>query len=148
MRASTATDCGADKCTKRPSRQTKTPTEGRDQGCTTVEEHVRAARCHRLRRSAQLDMAALPSRWLQLTDIRQLIISTAPPPITTTLAATLVAYRTYNAAEEPLLDSRMLNGVLIMVLVTSILGPVLTQRFAPRMLEERPNTQSVAGARA
>jgi hypothetical protein len=29
----------------------------------------------------------------------------------------------------------MLNGVLIMVLVTAILGPVLTQRFAPRMLE-------------
>jgi hypothetical protein len=26
------------------------------------------------------------------------------------------------------------NGVLIMVLVTSVLGPVLTQRFAPRML--------------
>jgi len=28
----------------------------------------------------------------------------------------------------------MLNGVLIMVLVTSILGPVLTQHFAARML--------------
>ena len=38
-----------------------------------------------------------------------------------------------------LLDSRMLNGVLIMVLVTSILGPVLTQRFAPRMLEPAPD---------
>jgi hypothetical protein len=32
----------------------------------------------------------------------------------------------------------MLNGVLIMALVTSILGPVLTQHFAPRMLETTP----------
>jgi Kef-type K+ transport system membrane component KefB len=51
------------------------------------------------------------------------------------VAATLVAYRTFDAARHPLLDSRMLNGVLIIVLVTSVLGPVLTQRFAPRMLE-------------
>ena len=35
--------------------------------------------------------------------------------------------------------------VLIMVLVTAILGPVLTQRFAPRMLElaqDRPASES------
>jgi hypothetical protein len=31
----------------------------------------------------------------------------------------------------------MLNGVLIMVVVTAILGPVLTQRFAPGMVESR-----------
>jgi hypothetical protein len=30
----------------------------------------------------------------------------------------------------------MLNAVLIMVLVTAILGPILTQHYAPRMLEE------------
>jgi Kef-type K+ transport system membrane component KefB len=60
------------------------------------------------------------------------------PQVAATLAATLVAYRTFNAAGEPLLDGRMLNGVLIMVLVTSILGPVLTQRFAPHMLESAP----------
>jgi Kef-type K+ transport system membrane component KefB len=46
----------------------------------------------------------------------------------------LVAYKTINAAGQPLLDSRMLNAVLIMVLVTAILGPILTQHFAPRML--------------
>jgi hypothetical protein len=33
----------------------------------------------------------------------------------------------------------MLNGVLIMVLLTSILGPVLTRRFAPRMLASAPD---------
>ena len=50
------------------------------------------------------------------------------------IAATLVAYRTFNAAGQPLIDSRMLNAVLMMVLFSAILGPVLTQRFAPRML--------------
>lgn len=54
------------------------------------------------------------------------------------VAATLVAYRTRNAAGQPLLDGRMFNGVLIMVLVTSIVGPVLTQRFASRMQEPAP----------
>jgi Kef-type K+ transport system membrane component KefB len=66
---------------------------------------------------------------------RKTMWSLTLPQVAATLAATLVAYRTFNAAGKPLLDSRMLNGVLIMVLVTAILGPVLTQRFAPRMLE-------------
>jgi len=65
---------------------------------------------------------------------RQTVWSLTLPQVAATLAATLVAYKTLNALGQPLLDSRMLNGVLIMVLVTAILGPVLTQRFAPRML--------------
>ena len=63
------------------------------------------------------------------------------PQVAATLAATLVAYRTFSVAGQPLLDSRMLNGILIMVLFTSILGPVLTEHFALRMLElDRPVT--------
>jgi Kef-type K+ transport system membrane component KefB len=67
---------------------------------------------------------------------RKTMWSLTLPRVAATLAATLVAYRTVNAAHQPLLDSRMLNGVLIMVLVTAILGPVLTQRFAPRLAAE------------
>jgi Kef-type K+ transport system membrane component KefB len=77
---------------------------------------------------------------------RKTMWSLTLPQVAATLAATLVAYRTYNAAGAPLLDSRMLNGVLIMVLVTSILGPVLTQRFAPRMLEELPDSPTPKGS--
>jgi hypothetical protein len=33
------------------------------------------------------------------------------------------------------IDDRMLHVVLVMMLVTATLGPVLTQHFAPRMLE-------------
>jgi hypothetical protein len=49
------------------------------------------------------------------------------------VAATL---DTVNADGQRMLDERMLNTVLILMLVTSILGPVLTERFAPRMLDE------------
>ena len=58
------------------------------------------------------------------------------PQVAATLAATLVGYDTRNAAGERLLDSKMLNAVLVLMLVTSILGPILTERFAPRMLAQ------------
>ena len=82
---------------------------------------------------------------------RKTMWSLTLPQVAATLAATLVAYRTFNAAGQPLLDSRMLNAVLIMVLVTAIVGPVLTQRFAPRMVEAAPDrsppTSSARSAR-
>jgi hypothetical protein len=40
-----------------------------------------------------------------------------------------------NAAGQPLLDSTTLNAVLVLMLVTSTLGPVLTERLAPHMIE-------------
>lgn len=70
------------------------------------------------------------------TAARRTMWSLTLPQVAATLAATLVAYKTINAAGEPLLDDRMLNAVLIMVLVTAILGPVLTQFYAPRMVAE------------
>jgi Kef-type K+ transport system membrane component KefB len=79
---------------------------------------------------------------------RKTMWSLTLPQVAATLAATLVAYRTFNAAGQPLIDSRMLNAVLIMVLVTAILGPVLTQRFAPGMLETTPDRAASANISA
>jgi Kef-type K+ transport system membrane component KefB len=59
------------------------------------------------------------------------------PQVAATLAATLVAYHTVDSSGRPLLDDTMLNAVLVLMLATSILGPVLTERFAPRMLEKK-----------
>jgi Kef-type K+ transport system membrane component KefB len=68
------------------------------------------------------------------------------PQVAATLAATLVAYHTVNASGQRLLDERMLNAVLVLMLATSILGPVLTERFAPRMLDtEKEHSGVVAG---
>lgn len=58
------------------------------------------------------------------------------PQVAATLAATLVAYDTFNPAGQRMIDSRLLNVVLVLVLTTSILGPVLTEHFAPRMLAD------------
>jgi len=79
---------------------------------------------------------------------RKTMWSLTLPQVAATLAATLVAYRTFNAAHQPLLDSRMLNAVLIMVLVTAILGPMLTQRFAPRLFAEHSDDGIVTKAGA
>jgi Kef-type K+ transport system membrane component KefB len=57
------------------------------------------------------------------------------PQVAATLAATTVAYKTRNPAGQRMLDDAMLNAVLVMMLATSILGPLLTERFAPRMLD-------------
>jgi Kef-type K+ transport system membrane component KefB len=56
------------------------------------------------------------------------------PQVAATLAATLVAYDTLGAGGQRLLDNHVLNAVLVLTLTTSILGPVLTERFASRLV--------------
>jgi len=58
------------------------------------------------------------------------------PQVAATLAATLVGYNTLNAAGMRLLDEKMFNTVLVLLVVTSILGPALTQLLAPRIVDE------------
>jgi Kef-type K+ transport system membrane component KefB len=66
------------------------------------------------------------------------------PQVAATLAATLVAHDTLDATGQRLLDDRMLNVVLVLVLVTAILGPVLTERFAARMLNHQARARAAA----
>jgi Kef-type K+ transport system membrane component KefB len=63
------------------------------------------------------------------------------PQVAATLAATLVAHETLGAAGQRLLDDRMLNVVLVLVFVTSVLGPVLTERFAARLTASTPRAE-------
>jgi Kef-type K+ transport system membrane component KefB len=58
------------------------------------------------------------------------------PQVAATLAATLVAYDTFDPTGQRLIDGRLLNVVLVLMLTTSILGPVLTEHFTPRMVPE------------
>jgi Kef-type K+ transport system membrane component KefB len=69
------------------------------------------------------------------------------PQVAATLAAALVAFDTFNSAGQRLVDERLLNVVLVVVLVTSILGPVLTEHFAPRMVPS-PSSKQVPEKRA
>jgi Kef-type K+ transport system membrane component KefB len=55
------------------------------------------------------------------------------PQVAATLAAALVAHSTFDAAGQPLLNRDELNAILVLVLLTAVLGPLLTARFARRM---------------
>jgi Kef-type K+ transport system membrane component KefB len=66
---------------------------------------------------------------------RMTMCSLTLPQVAATLAAALVAFNTRNPAGQQLVDSRLLNVVLLLMLTTSILGPVLTEHFAPRLLD-------------
>ncbi|MEA5512794.1 cation:proton antiporter, partial [Nodularia sp. UHCC 0506] len=52
------------------------------------------------------------------------------PQVAATLAAALVAYQTLNPAGERLISEGVLNSVIVLMLVTSIMGPLITSRFA------------------
>ncbi|HZI42614.1 MAG TPA: cation:proton antiporter [Gemmatimonadaceae bacterium] len=67
-------------------------------------------------------------------DERLTIWSLTLPQVAATLAATLVAFDTFDASHQRLIDSGMLNVVLTLMLFTSIVGPILTERFAPRLV--------------
>jgi hypothetical protein len=55
------------------------------------------------------------------------------PQVAATLAAALVAYNTMNAAGERLIGEPVLNAVIVLLVVTSVLGPILTETFARQL---------------
>jgi Kef-type K+ transport system membrane component KefB len=67
---------------------------------------------------------------------RETMASLTLPQVAATLAATLVGFNTLNPSGQRLISADLLNVVLVLVLVTAILGPVLTALFAPLMRAE------------
>ena len=57
------------------------------------------------------------------------------PQVAATLAAATVAYRAASPDGSTLIDEKMLNTVVVLVIASSILGPVLTRRFGVRVSE-------------
>ncbi|WP_013324861.1 cation:proton antiporter [Gloeothece verrucosa] len=55
------------------------------------------------------------------------------PQVAATLAAALVAYETVNTRGERLINESVLSTIIVLMLVTSILGPVLTDKFARKL---------------
>jgi Kef-type K+ transport system membrane component KefB len=67
---------------------------------------------------------------------RMTVWSLTLPQVAATLAATLVGFSTVDPAGRRLIDERVLNSVFVLMLSTSILGPVLTQYYTPLMLRQ------------
>lgn len=64
------------------------------------------------------------------------------PQVAATLAATLVGYDTLNAAGERLLAEEIFNAVLVLLVVTSLLGPILTELYTPAMIKEEARAKA------
>jgi Kef-type K+ transport system membrane component KefB len=73
-----------------------------------------------------------------------LIWSLSIPQVAATLAPALVAYQTRNAAGARLIDEDVLHAMLVLVVVTSTLGPLLTEYFGRRRLAERTAANGAA----
>ena len=66
------------------------------------------------------------------------------PQVAATLAATLVGYETLNEAGVRLLDEKMLNAALVLLVVTSILGPLMTELFTPGLIKQEAGVKAAA----
>jgi Kef-type K+ transport system membrane component KefB len=64
------------------------------------------------------------------------------PQVAATLAATLVGYKTLNAAGERLLSEEIFNAVLVLLVVTSVLSTILTELFTPGMVKEETRAKA------
>ncbi|EKO38384.1 MAG: Kef-type K+ transport system, membrane component [Solidesulfovibrio magneticus str. Maddingley MBC34] len=64
-----------------------------------------------------------------------LIWSLSLPQVAATLAAALVAYNAVNGAGQRLIDKPVLDTVVVLMVVTSLLGPIMTQRLARRLAQ-------------
>lgn len=56
------------------------------------------------------------------------------PQVAATLAAALVAFQTTNSAGVRLIDDPVINTVIVLMVVTAVLGPILTERFGERLV--------------
>ncbi|AUT02816.1 sodium:proton antiporter [Nostoc sp. CENA543] len=77
-------------------------------------------------------LAALFAKFIYRYNNAELITmwSLSLPQVAATLAATLVAYQSINAAGQRLVDEGVLNSVIVLMLVTSIIGPIITAKSA------------------
>jgi Kef-type K+ transport system membrane component KefB len=74
----------------------------------------------------------------------RLIWSLSIPQVAATLAPALVAFETKNAEGVRLIDEAVLNTMLVLVVVTSMLGPILTEHFGRQRLAEQESAAKAA----
>ncbi len=76
---------------------------------------------------------------------RNLMFGLTVPQVAATLAVALVAFSTKNAAGQRLIDHPMLNATVVLVIVSSLVGLILTERAARQM--KQPGKWSASGGR-
>lgn len=82
--------------------------------------------------------------WISVKTIRgstldaNLAWSISLPQMAATLASAVVAYKTVNASGKHLLEESYVNAVPVLVVVTCVGGPILTERFAKQIEPAEP----------
>ena len=83
---------------------------------------------------SKLLAALLARREFRYSQYQGLVMwSLSLPQVAATLAAALVAYEALDAKGRRLIDESALNSVIVLMVVTSILGPILTEQFGKRL---------------
>jgi Kef-type K+ transport system membrane component KefB len=67
------------------------------------------------------------------------------PQVAATLAAALVAFEAKNAEGRRLIDEPVLNSVIVLMVVTSFLGPILTEWFGKRLAADSKTALPATG---
>jgi Kef-type K+ transport system membrane component KefB len=70
------------------------------------------------------------------------------PQVAATLAAAMAAYDAVNGDGDRLITESVLNAVIVLMVLTAVIGPVLTERFGRRMATEEKadeNPEAMAG---
>jgi Kef-type K+ transport system membrane component KefB len=67
------------------------------------------------------------------------------PQVAATLAAALTAYQAQNAQGRRLIDEPVLNSIIVLMVVTSLLGPILTELLGTRMIAQSTSGTNSAG---
>jgi Kef-type K+ transport system membrane component KefB len=84
---------------------------------------------------AKLLAALVAQKMFRYTSNEALVMwSLSLPQVAATLAAALVAFNAQNAAGQRLIDEPVLNSVIVLMVVTSFLGPILTDVFGRRLV--------------
>jgi Kef-type K+ transport system membrane component KefB len=76
------------------------------------------------------------------TGDRQAMYGLTIPQVAATLAVALVAYSTLNATGQRLIDEPVLNATVVLVISSSVIGLVLTQRAIRRLKGQEPEVAS------
>jgi Kef-type K+ transport system membrane component KefB len=81
---------------------------------------------------------------------KKLMFSITIPQMAATLASAVVGYQTKNSNDERLVDEEFVNAVLVVVVVTCVAGPMLTEYWASRLAAAQtptdgPNTSAAQG---
>jgi hypothetical protein len=79
--------------------------------------------------ASKLLAGAIVGRLYRYTGEETLLMSSLTLPQVAALAAALVGFGTVDTPGERLVDRAMLSAVLVMMVVTSIVGPILTERY-------------------